>query len=334
MGRSGSELAAAWRTLAPDEREAAILASVKARELPSFVTSQTWPTLNRVITVDGKTHALFLYMLPFLAYGTDADPLWYPCREDTAQSIADELGAIILTPTLVREFFAASAAKIPLQVPPLLGTLKGAAHDAYMQSPQAFEMHSALVNAEIGKSIASGIIPSPAYASGHSKNLVLGPHLDGSHIAIYGGFNASLGYALPDGTWHPATDGWAWQSYPGPHVLSWIDDSQLVGFVFRRGFLDGVETDVAGIFEDPVLYPLVADATPQTKSAGPFPARFPTSFSPGKVGTMGGGGGGSPSPSPIPNRPLPPPRSSGSAGPVALGIAGAVAAVALSRRSG
>lgn len=332
MGRSGSELAAAWRPLSPDDREAAIVAAVKAKELPSFVTTQTWPTINRMISVDGKSHGLFLYMLPFLAYGTDADPLWYPCRQDTAQSIADELGAIILTPTLVREFFNASASKIPLQVPPLMGTLKGAAHDAYMQSPAAFEVHSALVNAEIGKSIAAGVISSPAYAAGHSKNLVLGPNLDGSHIAIYGGFNASLGYALPDGTWHPAVDGWAWQPYPGPHVLSWVDDSQLVGFVFRRGFLDGREIDVGTIFEDPVLFPLVADATPQTKAAGPFPPRFPTAFSPGKVGTGTGGGGGGGTSVPAPQRPIVP-RSSGSAGPIVLSLASTALTIALARRS-
>jgi murein DD-endopeptidase MepM/ murein hydrolase activator NlpD len=303
MGRSGTDLAAYFATLSPDDREAAIVAAAVGRELPDFVLLETWKTINRSIVIEGKTRSLFLYVLPFLAYGTSADPLWYPCRPTSAQQIADSLGAIIMSPTLVREtFYDPNAKKIPLQIPPKLLTLTGAAHDAYMQSPDAFKAHSDLVNARIAESIASGAAKSPVDCVGHSKNVVLGPHLDGTHVAIYGGYNAAGGYTTPDGVFHPAVDGWAWQSYPGPHVVTWVDDSQLVGFVFRNGFLDGVPVDVATIFTDPVLYPLVADETPNTKASGPFVPRFPTA-SPGKVSTT-------PAPPP-PVSTLPPPRKSG-----------------------
>lgn len=256
---TGTEFSNAIQSLSPDDREKLILSLFSTGDVPNFIKKDEWRPVILSLMINAKKYTLSIYISPFLAVGTDADPFYIPMRPETAQEIANQYKSHILSKKLVRDAFSSAPGKIPLQIPQNWNGKKliipGNLTYTDMTKPTAFSAANQLI-----VQASKGNLPRDV--AGHSKSVVVGPGLDGSKVAIYGGYNPAGG-----------VDGWAWQSYPGPHEASWVDYSQRIQLVFGRGFLDGKEVAIRDIFLDSVLSVLVSDQ-------GAFDPKFPSKFSP------------------------------------------------------
>jgi len=122
-------------------------------------------------------------------------------------------------------------------------------------------MHSQMVQDILKqKGIADKI--SDNLIVGEAKNVVCGPNLNGSKVAIYGGYVSQP--CVPSGY----VDGFFCQSYPGPHEETWVDYSQGAQLVWDTAILNGQQVSLRDIFVDPKLHILVSNQ-------GPFSPHFP-----------------------------------------------------------
>lgn len=257
---TGSEFAAAFLATPfrkgdgySPEREGMIRSAFFNGQAPDFILKNEWGTITNKARIDGVERTCKFWISPFLAVGTDEDPLVTCMTPETAQAIANHLDSFILCKKLVRDYFFQANKKIPIQVPG--APLKIPGPD--MNTPQAIIAHNKMITA------AGGGHPSNINkVAGHSKNVVVGPGIKAGRLAIYGGYGGSY-------------DGWAVQPYPGPHPSDWVDYSQCVQLVFGKCELDGKVVDTRGVFLDPYLNVLASDQ-------GPFDPVYPS--------TAGGGG--------------------------------------------
>ncbi len=226
-----------WRS-----RSQRMVERVRSGSVPSFIRDQHW----RWVEVKGAGHTLRYLVAPdYMSIGTADDYLVFGPTPDEGQSIADSYNAIIPSRKMVTDIRNAAQKRMPLadvkQPPENIPVGKIETVDAVLAARRIDRTRS--------------YDPSAQLVAGHRKDIVVGPNLDGSRVAIFGGEGGT-------------TSGWAIQPYSTIHGSYYGDYSHGLRLVSRRAFLDGTEVDLASIFTDPALHVLVSDQ-------GPFVPRFP-----------------------------------------------------------
>lgn len=228
----GSEFANEILNLVGKAREDAIIAAVKRGAVPPFIHSEWWYPVK----IDGR---LEVFVAPdYFSIGDNSDYLRVAANPYTAQEIADHYHAMLPTRKLVNDIWKASTQKIaPRPFPP----------DTKMElTPRMIESNTA-INTVATKPGSKNLL------AGHKKDVVIGPNLDGTKVAIYG--------------WHQL-DGKPIQPYSTIHGSYYADYAHGVRLVSRKAFLDGKEVDLLDVLADPEASKLISD---QGHFSGHFP---------------------------------------------------------------
>lgn len=305
---TGDAFLASIKNLTGGAREAAVMAALNEGQVPSYLSARVPVTVSAVI--GGVEHVLTYFVAPdYLEIGeTAADARRIPATPWTYQAYADAHGLVLPTRRMVNAIWKVAPVHVePATFSPTerdaLGHVVNETTARYLQSDNA---------------IRAALAASPGYApgilvGGAKKDVVNGPNLNGSLVAIYG--------------WHKRvgsggdTSTGRWQPYSTIHPSDYADYSHGARMVSRRAFLDGNPVDLSSdIAEHPILHVLVSDQ-------GPFALHFPNAGSGGPVVFK-------PPPAPPP-KPKPPTtqqtaRGGGDGIVVAIGAA-AIGAFALSR---
>lgn len=241
---TGTEFDAIIKNLIGPPREKAILDAVRAGNVPKWYLN-TW--------IPVKSGRATLFVKPdYLPIGTDDNYRRMPMTPQTAQQIATMFNAILPSRKIVNLIYEAAPHKVfGNNIPP----------DAKMETSQRFAEHDVLL----------GKLPTTELVAGHKKDIVVGPDLDGSRVAIYG--------------WKLAK--WPHQDYSTVHGSYYADYAHGVRLVSRMALLDGAKVDVMQLFRDPSTVALVSDQgnfVPLFPSKG---AKWPSDAA-GKPGALEG----------------------------------------------
>lgn len=236
--------------LSGKEREAVTLEFLNKGFVPSFAYATVPVAIDEVL--NGVLRHLVIQVAPdALAVGNDANWFYTPMWPNHAQAIAEQTGSILPSRKLSR--LIDSRADVRLS---LYGSNPGEPwYNLKTGTPRRIEDSGAWIASNEKKKasvlLALGSKPhSATLISGHSKDVITGPKLDGKRVRIYGGGGG-------------ATDGWAVQ--PASTIHDWDygpDYSHSVRLVRRGAFLDGVPVDLYDVFQDPLLSKMVSDEGP------------------------------------------------------------------------
>lgn len=198
-------------------------------------------------TIDGTPRTIQIQVAPdWLSLGFDTTGfLRVPMWPATAQQLADQMGMILPSRFLSKKIQELAFLTKPFQVVPA----------ALPRPSPRMETTEAWVQSQDMCQKALGDYPPGALIAGFKKDVVVGPNLDGSRVAIYGAEWTAPGGALV-------------QPYSTIHQSSYSDYSHGIRFISRECQLDGKNVDIYTIFADPKLSALVSDQ-------GPFAPRFP-----------------------------------------------------------
>lgn len=275
---SGQEIAKALTTAAPlptatkaatDAFDNKALEYVSSLQVPTYITSNPWP----VVKVSNNNHTLLIRVIPdYFALGTDADPYRIKGSPFLAQKIATIFSSILPSAKLVRDIQGAATNKwaytdvkgkpygIPLS--------KIDTNDALIAANNlANNLYQKAIQETYSKAIPGGVKRfGDGLSIGYRKAIVMGPGLDGSKVAIYGG------------RWTPTSapkD--VVQPYSTIHGSSYADYSHGIVLIKRQATLDGKTVDLQDVFEnkDPDINGLVSDK-------GAFTPTFPNVTAKGK----------------------------------------------------
>ena len=303
MMPSGDEVEAQFSSASSTSNvDSAVEALVSIGALPDYIAVDFW----KYVVIHGGGHTLKILVAPdYCALGSPGPFRIGRASPFCAQSICDSLGAVILpSRKIVREVQRAASPRIAFI------DVKGAPwHIPIAQ----IETERALVAANDGadaKFSALGISPGEGLTIGYRKSIVVGPGLDGSKVAIYGGIGSNLD---PASGAHEVV-----QPYYADHASSYADYSHGIVLVSRKAILDGESVDLRfDVFgsPDPSVVALVNDHgvvfDPIFPNAGPHSrAQFG-----GKVIPAGSSSSSSSSSSKTKPRPSPPAPSSSSSSP-------------------
>lgn len=253
--RTGTQIGQSIIGKAGAEREALIWAAVLAKEYPSY-TGVWRELLIRDVDAKGVPHTLLIRPAarPF-ELGTDSDPIFMPMCPQTAQRVANVFNAILPSQKLVDILWDNTEVRLPIGPPP---GFKIPGPD--MEASQSWVAHNAVIQKMLSN-YRFGLM------SGGYKDVVVGPALDGSHVAIYStpfsgtGPLRSYSTAYVDNPWvpgtkfHPPTH----QPYSTLHESKYSDYSHGIRLISRNAELDGRNIDLAAIFLDPTLSVMVSD---------------------------------------------------------------------------
>jgi hypothetical protein len=291
---SGKALADQLASLSGRERDSRIWYWVEEGYVPDYLAKSHWKWVS---VTDAKHTLRYLVAPDYFAVGTDSDPFRVATQPSRAQQIADKFYAILPTRQMIRQIQSAASPKInfldvkasPWNVP----VSKIHTHAAWVAANNA-------INRKLDD---LGIAEGDHLIIGYRKAIVLGPKLDGSRVAIFGGRGGTF-------------DGGMIQPYSTIHSADYVDPTHGIVLVSRRAVLDGEEIDIKRVLNDPKLSTLLSDQ-------GPMPARFPNAALPAGEG-LKGSAPGVPAPKPKPGtKPTPKPaEKSTRAVPGALGGAG------------
>lgn len=228
----GAEIAREIRFLDLESREDRIYAEIARGNVPSWLRCLVPVQVTR--EVGGRERRATFWVAPdYLAVGSDDDALLIPLSPQTAQRVADLVGASLPTPRMVDAIWAAADVRLePQPIPP----------SPEMTTVAVFEEHDRLVRAQLaGRRPKAG-----ALVAGHKKDVVVTAALSSSpgKVAIYG--------------WH-RPDGSAIQPLYLGHTDRWVDYSHGIRLVLREGVVDGEPRDLADVLRDPALSPLLSD---------------------------------------------------------------------------
>jgi hypothetical protein len=241
------------------KREKMILDAFKANEVPSWFFQFRPVRVSAVI--DGKERVLEYEVSPdYVSLGNDEDYFRVPMFPDTAQAVADEVDAILPSKRMVDVIYVKSNAKlVPIKL-----------------SNAGSQMDTSLHEVAIQQQMRAMGYPSGISIAGHKKDIVIGPGLDGSKVAIYGWHDLTnpladndpdrkkIAFELPG----VSLDAKRIQDYSTIHSSQFKDYSHGTRLIKRSAFLDGEPIDIQKVFTDPKLSVLVSDQ-------GPFVPRFP-----------------------------------------------------------
>jgi hypothetical protein len=225
---SGTALAKSIAALPRTEREARILAEVRAGNVPDFLR-----TLVPVTVALGTTTARYFVTADYLAIGSDRDYFLAPLSPEIAQRIADLLGCCLPTPKMVDDIYASAAIKLtPEPIPP----------SRAMTSMPVFLRHNEMVRRQRNDHEN----PPGALVAGHKKDVVIANPVftRKGKVAIYG--------------WHKR-DGRPIQPLYTGHTTNWVDYSHGIRLVQRRMTVNGKDTTIDEVLANPELAPLLSN---------------------------------------------------------------------------
>jgi hypothetical protein len=239
--RTGTEIGNSLIGKTGAEREALIWAAVVAKEYPSY-TGVWREMLIRDVDAKGVPHTLLLRPAarPF-ELGTDSDPILMPMWPDTAQRVANLLNATLPSQKIVDQIWTNTDVHLPIGPPP---GFKIPGPD--MEATQSWIAHNAVIQKMLSN-YRFGLM------SGGKKDVVVGPGLDGSHVAIYSTPFSGTGSLRPSGVYPQ------YQPYSTIHWSKYSDYSHGIRLISRDAEIDGRSVDLAAIFLDPTLSALVSD---------------------------------------------------------------------------
>lgn len=215
----GSAFGASILKLTGEAREKAILnAALVSENLPKWLRGP-W------IEVKASDRLSYFVAPDYFAIGEDGDFLRMPMRPETAQSIATHYGAMLPTRRMVDQIYKRADQK-----------LEAVTFVADMTTATMIEHNKAVGDRSPGEK---------NLLAGHKKDVVVGPDLDGSRVAIYG--------------WQPDRTVFPHQPYSTIHSHEYVDYSHGVRLINRVARFDGKAIDLFEAFKDPALLPLVSD---------------------------------------------------------------------------
>jgi hypothetical protein len=229
----GKAFALSIAALPLEEREAKILAQVKAGNVPPFLRK-----LVPVTVTAGTVKASYFVAPDYLALGSDDDYFLTPLTPLTAQAIADSLDCVLPTPKMVDDIYTSATLKLsPAPIPP----------SPAMTTVAVFLRHNETVR------FARGEQPLGMLVAGHKKDVVMCSKVFRSpgKVAIYG--------------WHKP-DGKPIQPLYTGHSSSHVDYSHGIRLVSRRMMVDGVAMTIDDALADPVTAPLLSNEGPMLQT--------------------------------------------------------------------
>ena len=244
VGSALDDVIAAPSSAARDE---VILREFQAGNVPPW--NANWRPVRVSAVIDGKNYELEYLVTPdYFSLGNAEDYFRAPMTPFAAQKIADKLDAILPSTRMVDEIFANANAKMqPQSISPNL------------DKPSDYAKHEIMIQKQMK---ASGISPG-IFMAGHKKDIVVGPNLDGSRVAIYGWHD-------PTGQLTQGKANRPIQPYSTIHESQYADYSHGVRLVRRQAYLNGQQVNIEDVFTDPKLHILVSNQ-------GPFSPKFPNS---------------------------------------------------------
>jgi len=228
----GFEIAREIADLHLEAREERIFAEIARGNVPG------WLRVLCPVTVTGETHGrehqVTFWVTPdYLAVGSDSDFLLVPLSPQTAQRVADMVGASLPTPRMVDAIWSAAAVRLePAPISP----------SPEMTTVPVFQEHNRTVQAQR----ALHREPVGALAAGHKKDVVVTPRLPwpSDRVAIYG--------------WHRLNGEPIQPLYTG-HTDRWVDYSHGIRLVLREMVMDGRQHDLVDVLRDDALAPLLSE---------------------------------------------------------------------------
>ena len=213
-------------------REAAIASALLGGEMPSWL--RTWVP----VPVAGVGHTGTIYVFPdYLSIGSDDDFVRMPMAPTTAEQVASSLGGRLPTRKMVNDIHSAASL--------LAAQPWGPPYDSSMMATQRYIAH----NAKIESYRASIGLTNGMLVSGHKKDVVVSPTMDGAHVCIYGWFTKASPSSAIQGP--PANC--------KSHELSYADYSHGIRVVKDTMLVDGQEMLVDDVMRDASLSALVSD---------------------------------------------------------------------------
>jgi hypothetical protein len=258
----GSEIARGIADLDLESREERIFAEIARGNVPG------WLRVLRPVTVTGEAqgrgHQVTFWVAPdYLAVGSDSDFLLVPLSPQTAQRVADMVGASLPTPRMVDAIWSAAVVRLePAPIPP----------SPEMTTVPVFQEHNRIVLDQRRLHAQ----PLGALVAGHKKDVVLTAKLPrpSDRVAIYG--------------WHKLNGEPIQPLYTG-HTHRWVDYSHGIRLVLREIVLDGRKHDLWELLRNDALAPLLSDEgvileprhgagvrEPKRGEAHPSPAPLPS----------------------------------------------------------
>lgn len=207
-------------------RDAAAWAAFQSGNVPAWLRPNASSKAAWVpVEYTRAGHRVRLRVAPdYFSVGVTA-PVRVPLDPQTAQRIADALGAMLPTPAMVDAIWEAAPAKLGV----------------HSQSPGDGESRNgnrlvAAINAAVERDLAALGNPSGLRA-GHMKDIVVPPNP--GKVAIYG--------------WHGNDPGVVQGYNPVSHNDNYMDYSHGTRLIDRQAVIDGVTRDLATALADPAL---------------------------------------------------------------------------------
>lgn len=249
------------------DRENALRGTVKNGQFPSVFSDRSrWKRVRMNAVIGSQPRWLDIFVAPdFFAVGSDDDPFYTGGWTDTAQEIANRLGAVLPSKRMANEIQHQGEVRVGL-----METTPGAPWYKAGGIPGDIEASGAFIdsNRKRNARIVALAGPSPSrwnkLVVGHMKDILTkagglsGGCPGGQCVTIYGGLGG-------------AVDGWAIQGKnSSSHVWNYGPDySHGIRLIAAEGKLDtGEAVDLRRIALDPTLHPLLSDE-------GPFDLRIP-----------------------------------------------------------
>lgn len=258
--RTGSEIVSKFpvgsTAKEQEDREALILNSIRDKEFPYYLGNQWSKISKKALDKNGVEHDLVLFVSPrHIELGVEGDSFLAPMWPETAQEAVNSLGAILPSRLIVDYIWEASGDNRIQIGPPKGFVIPG----IDMEKTPSWVEHNRIIQEKLGSS-------NELFVDG-KKDVVVGPNLDGSKVAIYSGpFN-------PKGKLREYSNGIPLhQPYSTIHGSKYSDYSHGIRAVSRQALIDDKTVDIVDLFTDPVLHTLVSDQ-------GPFDPVFPNNLS-------------------------------------------------------
>lgn len=240
--QTGSEFAASIMDLAlGEEREERIKAELLAGNVPS------WARQGLAVSVSSADHSGVFFALPdYLAIGSDDDYVRVPMNPLTAQAVADAVGCLMPTRSMVDAVWSAACTRL---------TYKNLPPTPEMTSTKWFVDHNALVQAQL----SAGHMQTDGIIAGHKKDVVLCkafedaapyPSGHGDRVAIYGWCKV-IHY---DQTWEVIQG-----LNPNSHNNRYADYSHGIRLIVSQMLVDNESKAVSEVLADADLSKLLSD---------------------------------------------------------------------------
>jgi hypothetical protein len=232
----GEELARALGSLDLEMREARIYREIADGNVPTWLR-ELRPVRLRA-PLDGVEHELTFWVTPdYLSIGSDDDYLLVPLSPQTAQRVADRVGATLPTPRMVDATWLAAERRLSPQRLSPRDSIES------VRSVEYYDRHTSVI---VAQRMLKGTPPG-AFVAGHKKDVVLSPEVEANpgKVAVYG-------MHRPDGT--PR------QRLSTVAEADFVYYNHGVRLVHRDVVVDGVIRDLAELLVDPEWAPLLSRA--------------------------------------------------------------------------